>query len=127
MNGYLPASARLTKIQTWNTVSKLVIIVEASLRTWAGSRQRGGNMKIIIDRDKCRGHSHCGAIAPNVFEGDAHFKSFILDPKGDDDELILKAAQACPKLVILVEDDASGARIFPGPNDQPRDQLDISS
>lgn len=84
-------------------------------------------MKIIIDRDKCRGHSHCGAIAPNVFEGDAHFKSFILDPKGDDGELILKAAKACRKLAILVEDDAGGARIFPGPNDKPRDQLDLSS
>jgi len=127
MNGYLPASARLTKIQTWNTVSKLVIIVEGLLRTWAGSLQRGGNMKIIIDKDKCRGHSNCASIAPNVFEVDAHFKSFILDPEGDGDELILKAAKACPKLAILVEDDASGACIFPGPNDKPRDQLDISS
>jgi ferredoxin len=84
-------------------------------------------MKIIIDKEKCREHSNCASIAPNVFELDANFKSFILDASGDSDELVLKAAKACPKLAIVLEDDNSGARIFPGPHDRPRDQLDISS
>ena len=84
-------------------------------------------MKIAIDREKCRGHSNCASIAPNVFELDADFKSFILDPRGDSDELILKAANACPQLAIVLEDDSSGVRMFPGPHDKPRDQLDISS
>lgn len=84
-------------------------------------------MKITIDREKCRGHSNCASIAANVFELDGNFKSFILDPRGDSDEVIMKAARACPKLAIIVEDQTSGARIFPGPNDKPRDQLDISS
>jgi ferredoxin len=84
-------------------------------------------MKITIDRGTCRGHSNCASIAPNVFELDDNFKSFILDPRGDSDEVILKAGRACPKLAIILEDETSGARIFPGPNDKARDQLDLSS
>ena len=84
-------------------------------------------MKITIDREKCRGHSNCASIAPNVFEWDDNFKSFILDPRGDSDELTLKAARACSKLAIILEDETGGARVFPGPDDKPRDQLDVSS
>ena len=80
-------------------------------------------MKIIIDRDKCRGHNNCVSIAPNVFEVDENFKAFVLDPKGDSDADILKAAKMCPKLAIALEDEQSGERIFPGPNDKTRDQL----
>jgi len=83
-------------------------------------------MKIIIDRDKCRGHNNCVSIAPNVFDLDDTFKAIVLDPKGDSDEEILKAAKLCPKLAIALEDENSGARLFPGPDDKPRDQLDIS-
>ena len=83
-------------------------------------------MKIIIDRDKCRGHNNCVSIAPNVFDLDDTFKAIVLDPKGDGDEEILKAAKLCPKLAIALEDENSGVRIFPGPDDKPRDQLDIS-
>ena len=83
-------------------------------------------MKIIIDRDKCSGHNNCVSIAPNVFEVDDNFKAFVLDPKGDSDADILKAAKFCPKLAIFLEDENSGARIFPGPDDKPRDQSDTS-
>ena len=83
-------------------------------------------MKIVIDRDKCRGHNNCVSIAPNVFDLDDTFKAIVLDPKGDSDEEILKAAKLCPKLAIALEDENSGARLFPGPDDKPRDQLDIS-
>lgn len=71
-------------------------------------------MKVIIDRDKCHGHSHFASIAPNVLELDAYSKSFM-DSSGDDGELVLKAATACPKLAILIEDGPSGTRIFPEP------------
>jgi len=83
-------------------------------------------MKIIVDKDKCRGHNNCVSIAPNVFDIDDNFKAFVVDPKGDSDEDILKAAKMCPKLAIALEDESTGARIFPGPEDKPRDQLDIS-
>jgi len=83
-------------------------------------------MKIVVDRDRCRGHNNCASIAPNVFDIDEKFKAVVLDPKGDPDEVILQAAKACPKLAIFLDDETSGARIFPGPDDKPRDQLDIS-
>ena len=82
-------------------------------------------MKIIIDKEKCRGHNNCVSIAPNVFDVDDNFKAFVLDPKGDSDADILKAAKFCPKLAIALEDENTGARIFPGAGDKPRDQLDI--
>jgi ferredoxin len=84
-------------------------------------------MKIIVDKDKCRGHNNCLSIAPNVFDLDDNFKAVVVDPKGDSDDDILKAAKMCPKLAIALEDENSGARIFPGPNDKTRDQLDTSS
>ena len=80
-------------------------------------------MKITIDKDKCKGHNNCISIAPNVFEVDEKFKAFVLDPKGDGDEDILKAAKSCPELAIIWEDEASGKQIFPGPDDKPRSQL----
>jgi ferredoxin len=83
-------------------------------------------MKIIIDRNKCRGHNNCVSIAPNVFDVDDNFKAFVVDPKGDPEEAILEAAKACPKLAIALENENSGERVFPGPDDKPRDQLDIS-
>ena len=83
-------------------------------------------MKIIIDRDKCRGHNNCVSIAPNVFDIDEQFKAFVIDPKGDSDDDILKAAKFCPKLAIALEEEATGKRVFPGAEDKPRDQLDIS-
>ena len=39
-------------------------------------------MRIIIDKDKCKGHNNCISIAPNVFEVDEKFKAFVLDPRG---------------------------------------------
>ncbi len=80
-------------------------------------------MKIIIDKDKCKGHNNCISIAPNVFEVDDKFKAFVLDPRGDSDEDILKAAKACPELAIVLVDETSGKQIFPGPDDKPRNQL----
>ena len=83
-------------------------------------------MKVIMDRDKCHGHSHCASIAPNVLELDAYSKSFM-DRARDNAEVILKAAKARRKLAIRIEDRPIGTRIFPEPNDQPRDQLEPSS
>jgi ferredoxin len=84
---------------------------------------RRREMKIVIDKDKCKGHNNCMSIAPNVFEVDEKFKAFVLDPKGDSDEDILKAAKACPELAIILSDENSGKQIFPGPDDKTRSQL----
>jgi ferredoxin len=83
-------------------------------------------MKIVIDKEKCRGHNNCVSIAPNVFEMDDHFKAFVLDPKGDSEQDIIKAAKMCPTLAIALYDEKSDAQIFPGPDDKTRDQLNIN-
>lgn len=70
-------------------------------------------MKITIDRAKCKGVRNCASIAPNVFDIDEEFKAIILDPQGDGDDAILKAAKFCPVQAILLTDEATGKKIFP--------------
>jgi ferredoxin len=103
--------------------NRLFHILGLRQRCFSNLHGIGGEMKIIIDKNKCKGHNNCISIAPNVFEVDEKFKAFVLDPKGDSDEDILKAAKACPELAIILEDETSGKQIFPGPDDKPRNQL----
>ena len=70
-------------------------------------------MKITVDRAKCRGVRNCASIAPNTFDIDEQFKAVVVDPKGDGDEEITKAAKFCPALAILLDDETTGKRIFP--------------
>jgi ferredoxin len=70
-------------------------------------------MKITIDRNKCRGVRNCASIAPNVFDIDGEFKAIVLDPHGDGDDDIMKAAKFCPVQAILLDDEESGKKIFP--------------
>ena len=70
-------------------------------------------MKITIDRSKCKGVRNCASIAPRVFDIDEEFKAIILDPHGDKDEDILKAARFCPVQAILLADEATGKKILP--------------
>jgi ferredoxin len=70
-------------------------------------------VKIDIDRLKCKGVRNCASIAPDVFDIDEEFKAVVLDPHGDGDEAVLKAAKFCPVQAILLADEASGKKIFP--------------
>ncbi len=70
-------------------------------------------MKITVDRSKCRGHRNCITMAPDVFDLDEEFKAVVIDPKGDSDEKIVKAAKLCPTAAIILEDENTGKRIFP--------------
>ena len=70
-------------------------------------------MKITVIRAKCKAHRNCAAVAPNVFDIDEEFKAVVIDPKGDSDGAILKAAQVCPTCAIILEDEQTGKRIFP--------------
>lgn len=53
------------------------------------------------------------STAPDVFDLDEQFKAVVIDPKGDSEENILKAAKLCPTLAISLEDEKSGKRIYP--------------
>lgn len=72
-------------------------------------------MKVSVDRAKCEGYGKCVQAAPKVFQLDDKFISVVVDPHGDTDEKILLAAKVCPTKAILLEDENTGARIFPGP------------
>jgi ferredoxin len=62
-----------------------------------------------IDRGACSAHGDCAEIAPQVFAvGDT------AEVIGDaPDELILRAAEACPALAISVTDSETGETVFP--------------
>jgi ferredoxin len=70
-------------------------------------------MKITVDRSKCKGVRNCASIAANVFDIDEEFKAIVIDPHGDSDEDVLKAARFCPVQAILLADEATGKKIFP--------------
>ena len=61
--------------------------------------------KIRIDRSLCTGYGECVGIAPEVFALGDDRVSFVLDPEGNDDELILDAARACPVDAITLIDE----------------------
>lgn len=63
-----------------------------------------------IDDAACAAHGDCVDVAPTVFilEGDV---AEVIGTGPDD--LILKAAEACPSVAIIVTDGASGEQIYP--------------
>lgn len=71
-------------------------------------------MKVSIDRDRCTGVANCVAFAPTVFDLDDEDKAVILDPESVDDDTLVKAAESCPELAVIIEDD-NGRRIYPRP------------
>jgi ferredoxin len=62
-----------------------------------------------IDPNACSAHGDCVDIAPEVFELEETAKVIGDGP----DDLILKAAEACPALAISVIDSETGETVFP--------------
>jgi ferredoxin len=62
-----------------------------------------------IDKNACSAHGDCVEIAPQVFELEETANVIGDGP----DELILKAAEACPALAISVIDSETGETVFP--------------
>ena len=82
-------------------------------------------MRIRVDREKCIGAASCVALAPTVFELDSDNKAIMKSKEGtrssdwvDISELdasfddIMAAAESCPTLAIIIEDD-DGNQIYP--------------
>jgi ferredoxin len=62
-----------------------------------------------IDRNACSAHGDCVDVAPQVFE----LRETATVIGDGPDELILKAAEACPALAISVIDSETGEMVFP--------------
>lgn len=69
-------------------------------------------MRIQIDRDVCQSMSYCTHEAPHTLELDSEGLSSVVNPTGDPDEALRRAAKACPVRAIALYDD-DGQKIFP--------------
>jgi ferredoxin len=56
-----------------------------------------------VDQNLCIGCGLCIQLCPAVFELGEDGKSHITDPKGDSDENIQSAVDACPVAAITVD------------------------
>lgn len=61
-------------------------------------------IEIRIDRNACQGAGACVRRAPGTFTLDAERRSRVIDPPGDDEATIRRAAAACPYFAIDVTD-----------------------
>jgi ferredoxin len=61
----------------------------------------------IVDEMACCGHGDCAAVAPDIFRVD---DIAVVTGTGPDD-LVLKAARACPAAAVSVRDAATGAEV----------------
>jgi ferredoxin len=69
--------------------------------------------RIEIDLFTCVGFAECAKTAPGVFRLDEFAnQSTVVDDRGDSDDTILGAAEACPVSAISLYDAATGERVF---------------
>jgi deazaflavin-dependent oxidoreductase (nitroreductase family) len=59
--------------------------------------------EIIIDREKCSGAGVCVVLASGTFDVGDDAKAYVLDPEGDELDVIRQAAEACPNRAIEVK------------------------
>jgi len=70
-------------------------------------------LRIEVDRDCCIGAGVCISEAFNTFGIDEGQLVYVKDPKGNDDESIVKAAEGCPVSAIRLYNLETGEKIFP--------------
>ena len=71
-----------------------------------------------IDPELCIGSQMCVSVAPEAFKFLLHEGvSTFVGPASDPDELV-EAARACPTGAITVRNPATGAQLFPEPQEQ---------
>ena len=59
-------------------------------------------MKIVVDKDKCIGCGTCVAIAPKTFKLGEDDKAEVIEPLGDEEEIVRQAADSCPVEAIKI-------------------------
>jgi len=63
-------------------------------------------MKVIVDQERCEGHSRCMKLAPEVFEVRDDDKSHVLQehPREAVRAKVEQAVRSCPMQAIQLED-----------------------
>ena len=62
-----------------------------------------------IDAGACAAHGDCEAVAPDVFRIDDIATVIGTGP----DDLIVRAAESCPSVAIIVVDDETDETVYP--------------
>lgn len=79
-----------------------------------GIKPAGKIRKIVVDRSACIGARSCVLVAGKTFQMDDENLAYVTRDPGqyEDDDTIMKAAEACPVLAIHLYDEA-GKKLFP--------------
>ncbi len=79
-----------------------------------GLKSTGKIRKIVVDRNACIGARSCSIVAGKTFKIDDENLAYVAEDASqfEDDDTIMKAAEACPVLAIHLYDEA-GKQVFP--------------
>ena len=69
--------------------------------------------RIKVIKEDCIGAGACVDEAPSSFTFDPMDKAELITPPGDEQEVILCAAQSCPAQAIVVIDEETGEQVWP--------------
>ena len=64
---------------------------------------------IEVDEGACAAHGDCAVVAPDVFR----IEDVAVVVGSAPDDVLLRAAEACPSVAILVFDEETGAQVYP--------------
>ena len=70
-------------------------------------------LRVSVDHALCVGNGTCLTIAPHVFKHNEYRQSEVIDPAGDPEAAILRAAGNCPVSAISVVVADTNEQLFP--------------
>jgi len=73
----------------------------------------GKQLRVLIDRQKCVGSAMCVAIAPGTFVMDGEGKAIVKPHSTEEADRLMRAAEECPALAVIIEDPETNERLFP--------------
>lgn len=118
-------AGEVAKISISNALTRIFdgLGVKMPSERQAPAEEGEGEIKVVVDADKCLGFGSCVIVSPDVFRLDerpgqgvfqSRAKLDVLDEAGGKDfENLLIAAQSCPTQAITIIDRKTGKRIYP--------------